>query len=329
MAGVETVRCFWHGSPLSPYQLVGMRSFVDRGHRVELFTYDPAIAVPDWIVRRDANEIWPTDRILRYQKDLGRGSFALHANLFRYAMLHQLGGWWVDHDVVLLRPEFPAQDIFFSLEIRDPLTATFSVLKFPPGHPALAECVERCVALGESPHYGETGAELFSKVVVSHRLARHAVAMETTYPLSALDVPAMFDPAKSAELHKRCASATFLHLFNETWRRAGIPNFLGPPAGSFIDDLLRQYGLEARDPRMEVEHVRRWTAYLTLHEEFEAGQRAYRLANNKLKERVAALERENASLRGIGATLNNALRKGMDASLLRRSLRLFSRAIRR
>lgn len=321
----ETVRCFWHGSQLGPYQLMGMRSFVDQGHRVELFTYDPAIAVPDWIVRRDANEIWPTSHVLTYQNDIGRGSFALHANLFRYAMLHRLGGWWTDHDVILLRRELPAQDFFFSLETHDPMRVTLSVLKFPAGHPALAEALARCVAAGESPLYGETGADLLTEVVAKHRLAHYGHAMETTYPLSALDVPAMFDPAQRDQLRARCAKSTFVHLFNETWRRAGIPSYLGPPAGSFIDDVLSSHGFEAPLPLMEIGDVRRWTAYLTLHEEFQVGQRAYRLANEALQNRVAALEKENADLKAAssnpaGATAwRNGIRK---IPLLSKALRL-------
>ncbi|MFT4118561.1 hypothetical protein [Bradyrhizobium sp.] len=331
MPQTETVRCFWHGSPLGPYQLAGMRSFVDQGHRVELFTYDPAIAVPDWIVRRDANEIWPTDRVLAYQKDIGRGSFALHSNLFRYAMLHQLGGWWIDHDVILLRPELPADPFFFSIETVDPTRVTFSVVKFPAGHPALQECLERCVALGESPLYGETGADLFTEIVVKHGLAKHGQAMDTTYPLSALDVPAMFDPAKRDQLQARCAKSTFVHLFNETWRRAGIPDYLGPPAGSYIDGILRQYGFESPLPRMELGHVLRWTAYLTLHEEFQAGQRAYRLANEALKARVAALEQENADIQAgrsppVSSVMRNAIRK---TPLLADTLRLVLRKMGR
>lgn len=326
----ETVRCFWHGSPLGPYQLMGMRSFVDHGHRVELFTYDTAIAVPDWIVRRDANEIWPASHVLAYRKDIGRGSFALHANLFRYAMLHQLGGWWTDHDVILLRRELPEQEFFFSLETRDPLQVTFSVLKFPAGHPAMAEALARCVAVGESPLYGETGADLLTEVVARHRLVQHAQAMDTTYPLSALDVPAMFDPAEREQLHARCANATFVHLFNETWRRAGIPNYLGPPAGSFIDDALRLHGFEAPLPRMGIDDVRRWTAYLSLYEEFEAGRRAYRRAIDDLKEEVAALKRENADLMAGGsvavAVWRRALRK---IHLLRRAWRLILRKMGR
>lgn len=84
------VRTFWRGSFLGPFQLLGPRGFVDRGHQVG--PYDCEVAVPDWIVRKDANEICPTDHIMRYQRDLDRGSFALHANLFHYAMLRKLGG---------------------------------------------------------------------------------------------------------------------------------------------------------------------------------------------------------------------------------------------
>jgi hypothetical protein len=321
----ETVRCFWHGSPLGPYHLMGMRSFVDQGHLVELFTYDPTIAVPDWIVRRDANEIWPTSHVLTYRHGLGQGSLALHSNLFRYAMLHRLGGWWIDHDVILLCHELPTQDIFFSLETCDPVRVTCSVLKFPAGHPALAEALARCVTAGESPLYGETGADLLTEVVAKHQLAGHGQAMETTYPLSALDVPAMFDPAQRDQLRARCAQSTFVHLFNETWRRAGIPNYLGPPAGSFIDEVLQSHGFEAPLPRMEIGDVRRWTAYLTLHEEFQAGQRAYRLANEALKNKVAALETEIADLKAAGSNpaganaWRNCIRK---LPLLPKALRL-------
>jgi hypothetical protein len=271
MTRSETVRLFWHGSPLGPYQLMGMRSFVDRGHSVELFTYDPTIAVPDWIVRRDANEIWPTDHILTYRNGAIRGSFALHANLFRYAMLHRLGGWWIDQDVILMRDELPAQDIFFSLEAIDPMTATNSVLKFPAGHPAMADCVARCVAAGETPLYGETAAVLFTEIAAKYRLPWNGRSTDTTYPLSALDVPAMFDPAQRDQLHARCENATFVHLFHEKWRRAGIPNDLGPPAGSFVDDVLRAHGFETPTPRMEMDHLRRWTANLALQADCVTG----------------------------------------------------------
>lgn len=290
----ETLRTFWHGAPLGPYNLLGPRSFVDFGHRIELFTYDRALAVPDWIVRRDANEIWETAHVMSYQKDLGRGSFALHANLFRYAMLHKLGGWWVDLDVILLRPELPTEEIYFSLERNDPPRATFSVLKFPLGHPALAEAMDRCAALGEEPLYGQTGPDLFTEMMVKHDLARFGQPLQAAYPISALDVPALFDPDRCEEIQKRCSGSCFIHLFNETWRRAGIPGYLGPPEGSFVDHLLRKHGFQVSLPRMEFADLKRWTAYLTLHEEFQAGLRAYRLSNEALRNRLHEIENTSA-----------------------------------
>jgi hypothetical protein len=286
----ETVRTFWHGDALGPYNLLGLRSFVDRGHRIELFTYDPKIAVPDWIVRRDANEIWEATHVLSYQKDPGQGSFALHANLFRYVMLHKLGGWWIDLDLVLLHPELPTDHIYFSLETSDPPRATFSVLKFPPAHPALAEALKRCVALGEQAIFEETGADLFTEMVVKHDLARLGHRLQDAYPIPALDIQALFDPDRCEEVEKRCADSRFIHLFNETWRRAGIPRYLGPPEGSFIDSLLVKHSFEVPKPRMEFADLERWTAYLTLHEEFQAGLRAYRLSNEALRNQLRESE---------------------------------------
>jgi hypothetical protein len=91
----QVFRSFWHGSPLSPYQLLCLRSFVDRGHTVEVFTHGRELSVPDWVQQRDAHEIFPTDHVLHYQSGFGAGSPSLHSNLFRYMMLQQLGGWWI------------------------------------------------------------------------------------------------------------------------------------------------------------------------------------------------------------------------------------------
>lgn len=286
-----TFRTFWHGRPLGPYQLMGLKSFVDRGHRVELFTYDfSEVEIPDWIVRKNAAEIWPADKVLTYKKDIGAGSFALHSNLFRYALLYQCGGWWTDLDVILLSDSLPESEFFFTMETADTRRATFSILKFPPAHPAMREARDHCEKIGESPYYGETGADLFSEMIQKYRLVSHAHPMQLAYPISALDVPRLFDPGEAESIQQQCADACFLHLFNETWRRAGIPNSLGPPAGSFVERLLVQHQLPVLEPRMELADLKRWTAYLTLHEEYQAGQRAFQLANEALRKRVHELE---------------------------------------
>src|SRR6185312_8014080 len=107
--------------------------------------------------------------------------------------------------------------------------ATFSVLKFPPAHPALAEAINRCVAVGEEPLFGETGADLLTEMVVKHDLARFGHRLHDAYPIPALDIAALFD-------------------------------------------------------------LERWTAYLTLHEEFQAALSAYRLSNEALRNQLRESE---------------------------------------
>jgi hypothetical protein len=72
---------------------------------------------------------------------------------------------------------------------------------------------------------------------------------------------------------------------------------------------------------MEFEDVKRWTAYLTLHEEYQAGQRAFRVSNDALRSRVDALERENAELRSFSLQF----RSRSVINLLRRVLGKFNR----
>jgi hypothetical protein len=288
----ETFRAFWHGSPLGPYHLVGLRSFVDHGHRVELFTYDDNIAVPEWIARRDANEVWPTEHIMHYRTEPGRGSPALHANLFRYVMLHQLGGWWIDLDVVLRADRLPPNEIFFAVE-NSPRYG-IGVLKFPKGHALLGEAIEHCLAVDEADAvFAETGPLLFSNLVVKYGLTPLAQPAMSTHPILGSDVLALFDPARRDELERRSSTSYFIHLYNELWRRSGIPRCLAPPRGSFLDALIARYDPGAAfAARMDVADVARWTAYLHLHEEYQGGLNAYRSSYQNLKERMCALEQQ-------------------------------------
>jgi hypothetical protein len=257
---VATVRGFWDGAPLSPYQLVCLRSFVDHGFRVEVFTYDRELLFPSWVRRRDANEILPATRILQYPPPgFGHGSPALHSNLFRYAMLHALGGWWIDLDVVLLSPNLPTMDVFASAT-PDGIVVN-SVLRFPVGHPLLAEAVERCRERGENCVWGDTGSALITPLMAKYQLSPQP--LEATYPVHYDEVPLLFDPARRAEVEARCADRCFLHLFNEIWRSSGLDQRLGPPLHSFLDRLFLQHDPGAEFPaRMSSPEVERAIALM-------------------------------------------------------------------
>ena len=248
----QVFRTFWHGRPLSQYHLLCLQSFVARGHRVEIFSYDDQLALPNWVVRKDAQQILPSDHILRYQKGPGQGSPALHANLFRYTMLHRLGGWWIDMDVVLIGSQLPTTPVFFGAEHIDAAAGDSvfgtrfgnAVIKMPPQHPLLVEAIERCLTIGEAARWSQTGPVLFTELANKYDLARYGSPIHAVYPISWREFPMFFNPARSTEVKNRCGNAIFVHLWNEMWRRSGVPDALGPPPGSFLDWLASGLGID-------------------------------------------------------------------------------------
>src|SRR5436305_14403695 len=56
----------------------------------------------------------------------------------------------------------------------------------------------------------------------------------------------------------RTAGADFVHLWNQIWRRVRLPKELGPPEGSFLDVMFRNFGLRAPSARMSARAVTSW-----------------------------------------------------------------------
>ena len=256
----STIKTFWQGDVIGPYQLMNLKSFADRGHHVEVFSYNLNLNVPDWIAVKDAAEILPRERVL--QPLLEGGGFAIHSNLFRYALLHQRGGWWVDPDVLLLKPDLPADDIFLAAPDAFGLVST-GALKFPHGHPLLADALAETALLGDSLEgWNRSGAQLLTMLAAKHELTQLR-SSNPLGPVSWFDVARLFDPSQADELRERCRAFDFLHLHDGVWRRAGIPHDLAPPDGSFLESLLLLHDTGTRFPaRMSFGDLNRWLAHM-------------------------------------------------------------------
>jgi hypothetical protein len=257
----QTLRTFWHGGPIGPYQLLCLRSFVDRGHRVEIFSFEPIAELPDWLVREDAADIVPSTRVLRYLPDQRR--FAIHADLFRHALLHRLGGWWIDPDVVLLRTELPTADLFFVGPTEFDAIST-AALKFPAGHPVLTDALVHATSFEDSvDDWERAGASLLTQSIASNRLFEARRPSEWVNPLTWFDALRLFDPSQADALSTELDGRHFLDLHMDAWLRAGVPNFLAPPRGSFLDRLFERHDFQWVFPaQMEFDDVRRWMTHM-------------------------------------------------------------------
>lgn len=257
----QTLRTFWHGDTINPYQLMCLKSFAAAGHRVEVFSYSRDLDVPGWLHVEDAAEMISRERILRPIGD--EGAFAIHANLFRYALLHSRGGWWIDPDVLLLKPDLPSDDVVFAGANVFGRVPT-GILKFSVGHGLLTEALAETERLsGTFDGWEESGSALLTALIARHRLndkVQHPIPLDM---LSWFEVADLFSPGSAGKLNRKCNDFHFVHLHDDVWRRAGIPHHLAPPEGSFLDGQVEKYGLVADFPaKISFGDVNRWLAHM-------------------------------------------------------------------
>ena len=125
------VQGLWVGGRLTELERLCIRSFCAHGHIFHLYHYDELQNLPqaDGLHLLNAEEILPHTKIFRHK---GR-TLAFFADQFRWELLRQRGGWWVDMDMVCVRPLDFAADVVFCRDCR-PKRMHNCFIKFPRGH---------------------------------------------------------------------------------------------------------------------------------------------------------------------------------------------------
>ncbi len=229
-----TIQSLWIGGALSPMEQLSIASFLYHGHAFDLYVYDEVTNVPAGTTLRDANEILPRERIFRYREHDTVSGFS---NFFRYRMLLERGGWWVDTDVVCLRPfDFDTDYVFASEATRDGSTPTSCVIRAPRGSAAMQLAWERCdardvTALG----WGETGPRLVKEIIRDCALEQFIQPSDTFCP-----IPFFAWRTIVEEPPPRLPGTTHaIHLWNDMWRRAGVRKD-DVPEGTLYAELMAQ-----------------------------------------------------------------------------------------
>lgn len=231
----------WIGPELSPLEALCIRSFLDNGHAFRLFAYADVAGIPAGCERADAREILPESAVFAYSRGQGQGTYAGFADLFRYRMLLDRGGWWVDTDVVCLARDIPEPTI--SLAREDDTHVNIAVLRFPAGHPAMQAAYDTAVAAGRDIGWGETGPRVVTELVARMHLEPHLAPTRAYYPVHWSDYTALLVPQRRAWVEDRVAGATFLHLWNEMLRRGRFDKSSRPPEGSYLHKVYVRHGM--------------------------------------------------------------------------------------
>ena len=235
----QLFQSFWWGESLSPYEWLSLKSFIDFGHRFDLYTFDHELVVPAQVHLRDATELASRDDFFVYEHGFGKGSPAAFANIFRYRLLAERGGWWVDMDVVCLTDTIPEYPQFVARQ--EEAIANNAVMRFERSHPVMRRCLECAITKGRSARWGDTGPKLLTQVLQELGAADRMFDSSICYPIHYNDALALLRPSQSERVMDRAAGSQFLHLWNEALRNAGVRKTYLPPRGSMLRRLVEQH----------------------------------------------------------------------------------------
>jgi len=232
----------WIGGSLSNMEKLSINSFLKNGHEYDLYTYGPVEGVPAGANVKDASEIIPRENLF-----LNRGGYSTFSDFFRWKLILERGGWWVDTDAVCLRPfDFEQEYVFFGGKgkpgsddcvtsglFKAPAQSKFAIAGW-------ASCLAMTVA---TMTWGQAGPPLFTEIVHEVLLQDYILPSKLVFPIfytrAVLDFTERHGyPKTYSELV--LGDAYSVHLFNEIWRLAGADKN-GRYPGSIYEYLQERF----------------------------------------------------------------------------------------
>jgi len=232
---VTAVSSLWIGDSLSPLERACVQSFLNRGYQFDLYAYEPIAHVPAGCRVLDAAGILPESSIIRYARGPGKGSVALFANMFRYKLLHEVGGWWVDMDMFCLSQTLPDTGVVLAQEDRNGLNC--AIMRFPQGHDAMRVAYDECVMRSDDVDWGDTGPRLLTRLATQFGLTGSIFPEPVFYPIHFSNFWLIFDPRRTTYAAEKIRSAACVHLWHNLIGRAGLDLHVRPPAGSLLYNM--------------------------------------------------------------------------------------------
>lgn len=218
MTDNQVVQSLWVGGRLSAMEQICIKSFQAQGHVFHLYCYDDLKGIPDGTIIKDANEIISHDKLFIDNRQV----VASFADWFRYKLLYDKGGWWVDMDSICLKHFNIQEEYCFSTEKSNSGEAELNIgfIKAPRGASFLADCLEYIESKSmKNVVWGAFGPKLFRRVLSSYEWEKYTCS------------PNVFCPINWTEIYKFITVQEYvpeddtiaIHLWNEMWRLARLP----------------------------------------------------------------------------------------------------------
>lgn len=270
-ATLPIIQSLWIGESLTVMEKLSISSFLQKGHPFHLYVYDKVEGIPDGTLIKDAAEILPPEKIFKY-KD--RDSYSGFSNLFRYKLLLERGNYWVDMDMVCLKPFSYDKDYVFSaqrpqentqkkpgfftrffqkaftieekaMQAVNKLEVCSCIIKTPANSQIMDYCYNE--SLKKDPDtlkWGQTGPDLLTEAVKKFAMAQFVNDPEIFCPVNWWNWEQLLNPQSEMNLLE---NSTGVHLWNEMWRKNEV-NKTGDFPENCIYEQLKTSLLDATKP---------------------------------------------------------------------------------
>jgi len=233
----EIIQGLWIGGRLSAMERLCISSFLHHGHPFHLYVYQDTEGIPPGTVVLDGESILPRSRIFTYRE---HDTYAGFANFFRYRLLLEKGGWFVDADTICLKPfDFGDEYVFSSEGINGRQQVNLGAVKAPPGSPVMRYAWEACERMNTGElKWSQCGPSLAGQAIEVCSLRQFVKPPAAFCPVHFSVWEEMLDPDSALTFDETTYA---VHLWNELWRRSSRDKDATYPDGCLYERLKRRY----------------------------------------------------------------------------------------
>ena len=261
----EPVQSLWIGDSLSAVERLCVASFLAHGHPFHLYAYDEVGNLPSGATLCNAREILPAENVFRNRIGKATGSLTGFSDWFRWRLLLLRGGWWVDMDLICLRPFLFPDEIVFGAQNEE--LVALGAIRIIPEHPLMRimdklaqfphsrapwdspidrlRKLTRRIRRGGGPdsiRFGENGVLAMRRAVAHCDLTSRVQPPPCFYPIQPTEWREVFRPGSAEKLTPRLTGSFALHLWNERMRRKDFDKNGNFPPDSLFERIRHECG---------------------------------------------------------------------------------------
>gem|GEM_PF-603476 len=246
-SGRPMAQSLWIGPKLRWIELLSIQSFLLNGWRYKLYVYDMPDNVPEGVEVCDANPVLPRTSIFREGGKSGAhsGSLGAFSDLFRYALLSKVGGFWTDTDVINLRSFDPDGCRMIASEWTDagllgPNGAQMAAPANDTLQKAALAAAEQHVS-SDQIHFARIGPELLAELLgeKGHQ-DYHLLPPDFLNPVGWMETGRLLKPFEEMKSSKFLKTAHNIHVYTETWRLIGLDLHEPPQNDGFLPTIYER-----------------------------------------------------------------------------------------